>query len=480
MCELLRYVIPYPASEKRVPETACACGNLLFLEYEEGTELAAVSIRKFWKSIGQKPLLEQKGRQKKGPTRRIRLLVDPEIGAEAYHLEIRSESVTVRGGTPAGVFYGTQSLLQICAAVSLTGGHDLLLPTGIIDDKPRFEWRGIMLDSSRHFQEPKVIFRLLDMMARFKYNRFHWHLTDRQGWRLPLACAPELTRPLPKKRGFSFGVYTREEIRAVCRYAEERFIRIVPEIEMPGHSACVFRSRPDLACGGIEDPFEEDVWEFCIGNPETEKFLEKILDEVCEIFPDSACIHIGGDEASDHLWKKCPSCNSYLKKNNCADFREAEHHFLARMNAKLHDLGRQGIVWDSSYTGAWDRSCGLILQNYLKKEGDFLLRHGTKVINSLVESCYFDYPLEVEEDDLVWRRKSRDFDPAAGKADDEFLGGEGCIWTEKIPQWRLCGRSFPRLRALSEALWSPKKKPAFADYLRRERLFLQHHFFEEK
>ena len=477
MGKLKNAVIPSPLREIQVPDVSCACSDLAYLEFEKEHAFAASQIEKFWQECRFPSLHLQQGRQRKGPVHRIRLHTDDSLEKEACSLEITAGAVTIKGGSGAGVFYGVQSFLQIVAVSTLKGGMFPQIPAGIIHDKPRFPYRGIMLDSSRHFQSIKTIFLILDQMARFKYNRFHWHLTDRQGWRLPLPSFPELTEKLPADRIYSQGAYTPEEIAAVNAYAKERFITVIPEIEMPGHSAVIFRSRPDLACPAAETPFEEDVWEFCIGNPQTKVFLKKVLKETMALFPDSPVIHIGGDEASDRHWQQCPKCLAALKKSGAADFRELEHIFLSEMSRYLARHGRRTIIWDSGNSCTWHDDTGLILQNYLDKDAGRVLRHPAQVINSHTSGCYFDFPLEAEAPLLPWIRKSRDFDPACGTSDERILGGEGCVWTEKIPEWRIAGRTLPRLRALSEALWSPRRKPSFSDYLRRERMLMEHSFF---
>ncbi len=477
MGELSGCVIPAPLTERKVRDPGCAFRDLLYLEFEPEIRPGAEEISRFWQDSGLPRLQLQEGRQKKGPVHRIRLLTAPELAREEYTLEIRAAAVNIRGGSPAGTFYGVQSFLQIAANAVLTGGMSPILPAGILRDKPRFSYRGIMLDSARHFQSEEVICSLLDQMARFKYNIFHWHLTDRQGWRLPLTSFPELTLDMPPERSYSAGSYKPPEIARILAYAKARFITVIPEIEMPGHSAAVFRTHPELACPCIQDPFGSDTWEFCIGSRKTAEFLEQVLLETMALFPDSPWIHIGGDEASDRHWKTCPVCQAAFKKFGAADFREMEHLFLASMEKKLRKAGRQGIIWDSGYTGKWRKDCALVRQNYLDTDPEKILRFPTQVVNSPVASCYFDYPLEPGEELLPWIRKSRDFDPACGSDDPRCIGGEGCVWTEKIPEWRTLGRVLPRLRALSEALWSRKRKPAFADYRKREALLLEHRFF---
>lgn len=477
MGKLKDSIIPFPVREFQVQDVSCACSDLAYLEFEKEHAFAASQIEKFWKESHFPPLHLQQGKQRKGPVHRIRLHTDESLEKEAYILEITSGAVTIKGGSGAGVFYGVQSFLQTVAVSTLKGGMFPQIPAGIIHDKPRFSYRGIMLDSSRHIQSVRTILQILDQMARFKYNCFHWHLTDRQGWRLPLPSFPELTEQLPADRVYSQGAYTSEDIAAVNAYAGERFITVIPEIEMPGHSAVIFRSHPDLACPVVKAPFEEDVWEFCIGNPQTTVFLQKVLKETIELFPDSSMIHIGGDEASDRHWQQCPQCLAALKKSGATDFRELEQLFLNNIGRYLEKSGRQAIIWDSGNFNSRNKNSNLILQNYLNKDAEHVLRYPARIINSHTSGCYFDFPLETGEPMLPWIRKSRDFDPACGVSDERVLGGEGCVWTEKIPEWRVAGRTLPRLRALSEALWSPRRKPSFADFLRRERILMEHSFF---
>jgi hexosaminidase len=301
---------------------------------------------------------------------------------EEYHLTVTNESVKVEGGSRAGILHGVRSLCQIIACSAEYGGLDRAIPVGCIIDKPRFAYRGLMLDSGRHFQKKEVILTLLDEMSRYKLNVFHWHISDRQGWRLPLKCFPELTEKMPHSRCYSHGVYTREDIEEIRRYAKEREIEIIPEIEMPGHSGTVFLTHPELACPVSPDPFADDFWEYCLGNPGSASFLRRILKETAELFPESRIIHLGGDEASVLHWEQCPVCRKKMKSLKLKNIRELESWFMAEREKDILKLGLRAMTW-GKHEGSYEKFSGkMILQNWLEKDVSKLAATGLDIVNS--------------------------------------------------------------------------------------------------
>jgi len=451
--------------------TASSLAKIDWIEAAPEDALAAETVNRALETVGQsrRPVI---ARTNIGTRNRISLQHDPKLPPEDYILTTGHDTITVYGGSSAGVFYGAQSLAQIMACSAQAGGHELILPACRISDGPRFPWRGLMLDSSRHFQPLNVIFALLDHMAEYKLNVFHWHFTDRQGWRPVFNCAPELAEQLPANRTYSWGTYSREDMIAVRDYAAARFIKVVPELEMPGHSAAVFKTHPELACPLENDPYAVDAWEFCIGNPEVKVFLKKLLAEIAEIFPGTPVIHIGGDEAGTARWEQCPVCRKALKEKNLPDLRALEHDFMKEMSAEVLSMGLSPMSWGTHESADFPKE--MIVQDWLGGETARALKCGCRVVSSVHLNNYFDYPAGDFDPVADWQKKNYEFEPMpdgvdAGSA-ELLLGGEGCIWTEQLPAQRVLPRSIPRMRALAEMLWSPAEKKDFNDFLLRERL----------
>lgn len=453
--------------------TCCHTRKLNWIESTPELKRFIEPINVAFTGVAQPPLPWQE-KINLGCRMRIVLQTADRLKPEAYTLNIGHESVTITGGDEAGLFYGVQSLCQIIARSAQYGGHELYLPAGTVEDEPRFSYRGLMLDSSRHYQDKTVILKLLDEMSRYKLNRFHWHPADRQAWRLLLDCAPELADSPPLERSYSHGVYTRKDVEEIRFYAAERFIQIIPEIEMPGHSAMVFRHHPELACPVVDDPFKADVWEFCIGNPETKLFLTRILEEICSWFPESPVIHIGGDEAGTTRWSVCPVCCKAMEQRRVTDARALERTFMKEMESVVHKLGRRAMTWGTNAQN-YDFSKQMIVQDWLGRDTITAIRSGRDVIGSFHKNLYFDYGNN--EAAAHWQKQIYDYDPVPGEATSEeaqhVLGGEGCIWTEQLPQHRVLPRALPRLRALAERLWTDPEGLDFDDFLRRE-----HHLIE--
>ncbi len=467
-------VLPRIKSVQPMPEVVCCpLKKLVWIEAAPEHALAAEWINRALEKTGgeRRQVID---RVNLGTRNRISLQIDPKLPAEHYRLSAGNDTITIFGGDGAGVFYGAVTLTQIIAASAHTGGNNPALPAVVIEDGPRFPWRGLMLDSSRHFQHVETIFALLDRMAEYKLNVFHWHFLDRQGWRPRFNAAPELADPLPAERCYTFGSYSREELEAVRDYAQKRFIRVVPELEMPGHSAVVFRHHPDLACPLGDDPYAVDTWEFCLGNPDAKEFLKKILREIAEIFPDSPVIHLGGDEAGTHRWEKCPRCQAAVKEKNLSGVRALEHDFMQDMADFTESLNRDPVTWGTPEFAGFSKK--MIIQDWLGNETLPAVRNGNRVISSVHLYNYFDYPANDAEPVADWQRVQYEFEPVPdGVAEDEaklIIGGEGCLWTEQIPEQRVLPRAVPRMRALAEMLWTEPAGKDFENFLLRERLLI--------
>lgn len=469
-------ILPKPKSIRENSNAVCCPvgGKIDWIETADENSLAAELIRCALVKAGERSL-PVISRTNIGTRNRISLQISDSLPAEGYRILTGSDTVTITGGSPAGVFYGAVTLIQMIACSAHSGGNSLTLPAVEIEDSPRFQWRGLMLDSARHFQPKETIFALLERMAEYKLNIFHWHFVDRQGWRPVFNCAPELAGALPPDRCYSAGTYSRADLEEIRDYAAERFIRVIPELEMPGHSAAVFRVHPDLACPLEPDPYAVDAWEFCLGNPDGARLLKKILTEIAEIFPDSNVLHIGGDEAGTARWHQCPRCQKTIQEKGLADERALEHDFMCKMAEFTRSLGRIPMTWGNPEGAGF--SGGMIVQDWLGGGGALrAIQNGNKLVNSFHCCNYFDYPTGDSEPAEDWQKKTYDFEPVPEGASPEqtslVLGGEGCVWTEQIPAQRVLPRAVPRLRALAEMLWCDPAQKDFGDFLLRERLLI--------
>lgn len=390
---------------------------------------------------------------------------------ESYKLVVTDSNVIISAQGEAGIFYGLQTLRQMLSPdFEYKGPVDKMIdrniPACIIYDYPAFKWRGMLLDCCRHFMSKEFILRYLDLLALHKMNRFHWHLTEDQGWRIEIKKYPKLTEIgafRKEKDGRMYGgFYTQEDIKEVIAYAKKLHILVVPEIEMPGHSLAALASYPELSCTG--GPHEvtnqwgvfEDV--YCAGNEKTFEFLQDVLDEVITLFP-SKYIHIGGDEVPKTRWEKCNKCNARLESENLKNYEELQSYFTKRIDKYLESKGKILIGWDEILEGGL--SPNAIVQSWRGFEGGLkAAREKHFVIMSPTSHCYFDYSL-----DKINLKKVYSFDPIPeGMTDYEstfILGGECNMWTERAPQELVDSKLFPRILALSEVLW---RYPVNRDY----------------
>ncbi|MEN6370496.1 MAG: beta-N-acetylhexosaminidase [Armatimonadota bacterium] len=389
---------------------------------------------------------------------------DAALGAEGYELTVNRNSVTVRAYGPAGLFYGVQTIRQLLPAAvenrKLTENIQWTIPCLRIVDKPRYSWRGLMLDVCRHFMPVESVKRFIDLMAMFKLNTFHWHLTEDQGWRIEIKKYPRLTETGAWRieDGNRYGgFYTQDEVREVVQYAAERFITVVPEIELPGHAMAALTAYPEYSCTG--GPFSvpatwgvfQDV--YCAGNDATFSFLEDILGEVLELFP-SKFFHIGGDECPKDRWKVCPKCQERIKAEGLADEHELQSYFIRRIEKFLNSRGKRLIGWDEILEGGLAPNATVMSWRGVDG-GIAAAKQGHDVVMSPTSHCYFDYPYDSTPTGKVYS-----YEPVPeGLTEDEaahILGAQANIWTEYIPdESRVDYMTFPRALALSEVVWTP-------------------------
>ncbi|HZT28609.1 MAG TPA: family 20 glycosylhydrolase [Bryobacteraceae bacterium] len=418
---------------------------------------------------------------------------------EGYQLEVSERGVRIQAASAAGLFYGVQTLIQLLppeieAKRRQEAGWSI--PCVRITDSPRFAWRGLMLDVSRHFFPKEFIKRYIDEMARYKMNVFHWHLTDDNGWRIEIKGLPQLTqtgawrvprlgkwgRREPARDGEAAsegGFYTQEDIREVIAYAKERFITVLPEVEMPGHALAALASYPELSCTG--GPFHVDPGtdfyqkvdnSFCAGNERTFEFIDKVFTAVAALFP-SQYVHIGGDECFKGFWKNCPKCQRRMADEHLNNAEELQSYFVRRAEKILESKGKRLIGWDEILEGGLAPNATVM--SWRGMEGGIAaakMKH--QVIMSPTNFVYLDYyqgdpTLEPSTFGRLLLSTCYQFEPVPEGVEPQYiLGGQGNLWTESVPNPRHAEyMTWPRSMALAEVLWSPKTTRNWDDFVRR-------------
>ena len=426
----------------------------------------------------------------------IVLIVDStetSIGLEGYRLDVSSRGIIIKAPAPAGIFYGVQSLLQLLPQGK---GKRWEIHAMTIEDRPRFQWRGMHLDVSRHFFSAKFIKTYIDMMAMHKMNVFHWHLTDDQGWRIQIMKYPKLTKvgawrvnrerqnwnfrkpPRKGEKATYGGYYTQKEIREIVEYAKKRFITIVPEIEMPAHTVAALAAYPQYSCTG--GPFLVPVggyWPnsdiYCAGNDSTFTFIENILTEVMDLFP-GKYIHIGGDEADKTEWKKCPRCQARIRENNLKDEGELQSYFIKRIEKFLVSKNRRLIGWDEILEGGLAPEATVMSWRGIDG-GIAAARQNHDVVMTPTSYCYFDYYQGRQEYEptaiggYLPVSKVYSYEPIPDSLTPDqakyILGAQANIWTEYIatPQHAQY-MTMPRMAAMAEVVWSEKDQKNWEDF----------------
>jgi hexosaminidase len=442
----------------------------------------------------------------------IKTVSEESIGKEGYKLDVNKDGVQIEANNGAGLFYGVQTLFQL---ISSDGNK---VPFVQIADEPRFSYRGLHLDVGRNMFPIDFIKKYIDMMSHYKYNNFHWHLTEDQGWRIEIKKYPKLqevsafrnetvighARDSKEYDGKRYGgYYTQEEIKDVIAYATERYITIIPEIEMPGHALAALAAYPYLGCTG--GPYEtgktwgvfDDV--YCAGKETTFEFLENVLDEVVELFP-SKYVHIGGDESPKVRWEKCPNCQKRIKTEKLKDEHELQSYFIQRMEKYLGTKGKSIIGWDEILEGGLAPNATVM--SWRGEEGGIqAAQQHHNVIMTPVNWCYFDYYQADPETEpfaigsLTTVEETYSYEPLPAQLSPEegkyILGAQGNLWTEYITTGDYAEYMvYPRAIALAEVVWSPKNSrnyDNFVDRMKGHRNLMDHwkinyakHIFEVK
>lgn len=411
----------------------------------------------------------------------IKIHIESGFADEAYQIRVSPSVIECKASTPVGLFYAVQSLIQIMGTGNKT-------PCVLIEDKPAYSWRGFMLDESRHFHGKETVKQYLDLMAKLKLNRFHWHLTDEDGWRIEIKKYPKLTTIGSvgnwSDRNAPAQFYTQDEIKEIVAYAEKNHIMVIPEIDMPGHASAATRSYPEISGGGT------GRWEGFTYNPAKEttyEFFNNVLDEVVALFP-APYIHIGADEVhfGNQSWYTDPQIQQFIRDNYLMSEVGLEHYFVRRICQMVNDKGKIMIGWDEIVnTGVTPENAIVMWWRHDKPELlTAALHKGFDVIMTPRIPCYFDFV----QDDIqkTGRRWDGMFNPLEvvysypenidyliSANSDQVLGLQANTWTERIAsRKRLDYMVFPRLLAIAEDGWTQEQNKNYSSFLERVRLFL--------
>jgi hexosaminidase len=407
-----------------------------------------------------------------------------QLGVEGYRLIVTPDKINLTALDEKGIFLGVQTIRQLLPnqinRSAIVKGVEWEIPCVKIEDKPRFKWRGLMLDCSRTFIPKEQVKKYLEAMSYFKMNVLHMHLTDDQGWRLEINKYPELTSVCAKIHD-SFkepkeyeGFYSQDDIRELVEFAAQRNIEIIPEIEMPGHTAEVFAAFPQLSCTG--DTLKIHPWTkgagirnpvFCAGNEQTFEFIENVLKEVAELFP-STYIHIGGDEATKMYWKACLKCQIRIKDNGLKDENELQSWFVKRIEKYVNSKGKKLIGWDEIMDGGLSSSATVM---YWRARNEAVTQKIPVIDNDIVMTptshCYFDFTYEKTSTERVYS-----YDPVpAGMSSDKtkkIMGVQANFWSHldrTAP--RIDQKLFPRIIALAEVAWTDQDKKDWSAFNQR-------------
>lgn len=428
---------------------------------------------------------------KDGPMPRENFIAFMNAGlqSESYEINVVPQHILVDYGDGAGAFYALQTLFQLLPveifSQELQKRVDWTVPCCNIDDKPRFKYRGMHLDVCLHYFDLEFLKKYIDIMAAHKVNRFHWHLTEDQGWRLEIKKYPLLTEKGQWRKetvvgSLSSGVYdgiphggyyTQEQVKELVKYAADRYVTIIPEIELPGHALAAIACYPELSCG-LEDHYETATrWgifkQVYCPKESTFEFLEDVFDEVFELFP-SELIHIGGDECPKASWKACPDCQALIRKLGLKDEYELQSYFVTRMEKYINSKGRQIIGWDEILQGGLAPNAKVM--SWLGEEGGIkAAQQHHEVVMSPHYKYYLDYwqadpysePLAMSGPTTL--RTMYDYEPVPEVLTPEeskyIIGVEGCVWTEYMPTpERVEYMAWPRMCAIAETGWTRREK----------------------
>ncbi|MEE1053999.1 MAG: beta-N-acetylhexosaminidase [Acutalibacteraceae bacterium] len=459
-------IIPRPARAKQTDEKIWFSENTVFNgEFAEVAEL--------FKNLIPKAQNASKNT--------LNFITDSDIAAEGYKILYSDGDINIFCGDKAGALYGFMTLIQ------LAGGKDCFNAV-IIEDAPKYSWRGFMLDCSRHFWTVDKIKQILDYLAMIKMNVFHWHLCDDQGWRIEIKKYPLLTQKGAVRKGTQYSVnqlrdkdttyvegeygkglfYTQDDAREIVRYAAERNITVIPEIDVPGHSTAAIACYPEISCAGeaveVEPHFGIFKNNLCVSKPEAYEFIKDVIDELCEIFP-APYFHIGGDEVLSDQWSNCPGCQALMKEKGLKNYTELQGYFNNILVAHLKAHGKQTIGWNEIISENLDSSAipEVWTTDALQKSVEWAQKGG-KTIQILYPYVYADQPYSI-----IPLSKTYNYNPVFEGFDDEnILGFEMPQWVEYIPtEEKFDFQTFVRLLAMSEVAWTPVQNRNYENFEQR-------------
>ena len=433
---------------------------------------------------------------------------DMELGKEGYRLKVMPTMVAISANQPAGLFYGAQTLLQLLPKdiESKSRVEQVAWEAPVVDimDRPRFGWRGLMFDVARHFFTKAEVERFIDDMVKYKYNLLHLHLTDDEGWRIEIKSYPKLTTvgawnvkkvglfgdftpPKDDELRDYGGFYTQEDMKEIVRYARDRFVDILPEVDVPGHSLAAVASYPELSCTAGADKYKtssgENWWKdnpnfpgidntLCPANEKVYTFLDKVFGELAEIFP-FGYIHVGGDECSKTFWEKSDQVAGLMKRENLKTQQEVQSYFEKRVEQIVNAKGRKLIGWDEILEGGLAPKAAVMSWRGMQGGID-AAKLGHEVVMSPTTYCYIDYmqsdpAIEPPCYDMLRLGKAYQFEPVPDGVDPRLIkGGQANLWTEQVYNYRhVQYMVWPRAFATSEALWSPGSSRNWPDFARR-------------
>ena len=487
-------IIPKPISAKKSSGSFVISNGL---NTSSTDKLSSKAAKKFARDLKKRNGIVLTKLPKKS---QINFITNKKIPAEGYELQVTKQAINLKASDKAGFLYGIETLYQLMPSKAYQMGKirsKINVDCAIIKDAPAYHYRGIMLDVCRHYIKVPKIKELLDLMVSQKLNTFHWHLTEDQAWRIEIKKYPRLTQVGSWRDGIGFGLdpkssdsyrksdgkyggfYTQAQIKDIIKYASDRGITIIPEIELPGHAVAALVAYPELGCTGgpYTIPGQPGVYPdvYCAGNEKVFKFLEDVITEVAALFP-APYIHIGGDECPKSQWKKCPKCQARMKANNCRNEHELQSYFITRMEKFINSKGKKMIGWDEILEGGLAPNATVMSWRGMNG-GIKAANMGHDVIMTPTTYCYFDYAQARSGEPKSMSgflpiEKVYQFNPTpthiAADKRHHILGGQANIWTEFMPnsdhvQYMIA----PRISALSECVWSVGSKKNWNDFSKR-------------
>ncbi len=505
------YLIPQPVSLIEGNGSFIVPANLSVIipKNEEVKKIAAAFSKQVSAATGYK-INSKEGNIAGAKSISLLLSVDKTIPDEGYRLKVNSAGVTLIAKNPAGIFYGIQTLLQLLPpdiqSKLPNERKSWSIPAVTIEDYPRFSWRGLMLDVSRHFFTVAQVKDYIDQMVKYKFNLLHLHLTDDQGWRLQIKSLPKLTEvgawrvdktgtfgqfspPSPDEPKNYGGFYTHEEIKELVQYAKDRFVNILPEIDIPGHSLAAIASYPELTCTpgtyAVNSGEQFMIWPgngehfygtldntLCPAYEKVYEFIDKVFTEVAQLFP-FEYIHMGGDETARNFWEKSEVIKTMMQKEKLKNLDEVQSYFVKRVEKIINAKGKKMIGWDEILDGGLAPNAAVMSWRGMKG-GIEAAKQGHEVVMSPTNFAYIDY---MQGDAIVEPpvyatlrlKKAYQFEPVPEGVNASLIkGGQANLWTEQVYNMRHAQyMTWPRGFAIAEALWSPKEKRSWNDFVPR-------------